>query len=66
LAPEGAVALLGYAVGSWVAKGANIIAVVVVGGVYRTAWAWAGLATDRPWLRGSFSASVITTSSMGA
>jgi hypothetical protein len=47
LAPYGAVALLEYAVGSWVAKGANIMAVVVVGGGCRTAWAWAGLATDR-------------------
>jgi hypothetical protein len=42
-----ALALLEYAVGSWVAKGAHIMAVVVVGGGCRTAWAWAGLATDR-------------------
>jgi hypothetical protein len=44
LAPSRAVTLLAYAVGSWVAKGASIMAVVVVGGGCRTAWAWAGLA----------------------
>ena len=46
MAPSRAVALLAYAVGSWVAKGANIMAVVVIAGC-TTAWAWAVLVADR-------------------